>query len=374
MKTSFCFVGGGARTLMGHSEGGSERQIALLSAELARRGRLVRLVSTSCQDEAVIRGVHVLSGWPSESSLPLGLRMWAERLPSLRRLLVSLEPDILYTRGFSVFAPSVAAASRRSGAAYLAALASDDDLRVFPRSRPKGILRAAGYGPAARAAFVRFALGKACLVLAQHGGQMEACFRRGFPARLVRNAFLPPPSIPRSEDRFDVAWIGHLSAFKGFDRLLEVLPGIRGMRIAIAGAMQEDWCRQLLERALRFPGVAYLGELSHESTMELIASSKVLLNTSPAEGFSNAFLEAWFLERPVASLIANPDSLLTGAESPGFCASGDAKALAAFLADVVADPEKRLVMGARGRDLVERNHMLGPVVDSLERAAEDAVG
>ena len=177
-------MGGGAGALRGLPDGGSERQIALLSAGLARRGRLVRLVVPGHPRSELIDGVQVIPGWPPRSSWPRGIRLWADRLPALSRTISDLDPDVLYTRGFSVFGPSVAAVSRRRGCTYLAALASDDDLRVFPRSRSRGLVQTAGYGPAARAVFVGLALRRAALVLAQHAGQLEECSRMGLPARI----------------------------------------------------------------------------------------------------------------------------------------------------------------------------------------------
>lgn len=372
VKASFCFVGGGVGALRGFPDGGSERQIALLTAELARRGRLVRLVVPGYPETSCIAGVQVIPGWPQRSPWPRGIRLWADRLPALSRTLSGLEPDVLYTRGFSVFAPSVAAVARRTGCAYLAALASDDDLRVFPRSRSRGLVQTAGYGPAARAVFMGRALRRAALVLTQHAGQLEECSRMGLPSRIVRNAFVPPAAAPVEDDRFDAAWIGHLSVFKGFDKLVEVLERTGGRRIAIAGAVQGEGCATLLSRAVAIPGVEYLGELTHDDAVALIASSRVLLNTSPAEGFSNAFLEAWFLGRPVVSLHSDPDGLLSGGEPLGHCASGDVAVLVDGLERLLTDGDLRHAMGARGRERVERHHLLGPVVDSLEQAADAA--
>ncbi len=368
---SFCFVGGGARALENLSDGGSERQIALLSSELARRGRTVTLVVPGGGIRKRIGGVEVIPGWPPGSGWPRGLRFWTSRLPAMGRLLSELQPDALYTRGFSLFAPSVASVSRRTGSTYLAALASDDDLRVRPGSRPSGFVHGAGYGPAARLFFITRALRRASLVLSQHGGQLEACRRMGLESLISRNAFVPPREAPARSDSFDAAWIGHLSAFKGFDRLVEfIMSGAsRGRRIAIAGAIQGGSCLELLARVKEIPGVEYFGEVSHPNALSLIASSRVLLNTSPSEGFSNAFLEAWYLERPVVSLNSDPDGLLSGAEPLGSCAHGDLTALSAGLDLILADGDLRAGMGRRGRMHVEERHLLGPVVDSLEEAA-----
>lgn len=293
--------------------------------------------------------------------------MWAHRLPSLRRTLALLDPEMLYTRGFSLFAPAVAGAARTAGTAYMAALACDDDLRTTPLGGGSaGIAHFFGYGKAARSAFIRGALEKADIVLAQHSGQLSACADLGLSAVLLRNAFVSPVIDAAPRGNFDIAWIGHISPFKGFDRLVGMLGHLRGMKIAIVGSVQGAANQGLLARAITFPGVEYLGELRHEEAMGVLRSSSILLNTSPAEGFSNAFLEAWHLGRPVVSLSANPDGLLSGSAPFGFCGRGDPNATAEAAVSLAGDPAAVASMGSMARVYVAGNHGLELVVDSLE--------
>lgn len=368
MTGSVCFVGGGIGTLLGRPDGGSERQIALIASELAARGNRVSLVVPGLREECRIEGITVIPGWTGGSGWPKGARFFTSRLPQLKRAIAGTEPDLLYTRGFSLFAPAVASVSRRTGAAYLAALACDDDLRSRARSRPLGIIQRAGYGYAARAFFIRHALRKADLVLSQHRGQAVECERMGIASRVVRNVFLPPAGVPVTGKVFDAAWVGHVSEFKGFDRLLDILRLTSGLRVAVAGSVQGKRNGRLLHAAASVRGLEYLGELPHRQVLELVSSSGVLLNTSPAEGFPNTFLEAWYLERPVVSLVSDPDGLLSGEGSLGFCGTGSVRATAGALMELCRDPGSRLAMGARGKLHVERYHMVGTVVDSLEAA------
>ncbi len=376
MNPSWCFVGGGARALEGLPDGGSERQVALLSAELARRGHRVAILVPGPAEEGTVSGVAIVRGWEPSSAWPRGLRFWADRLPSLKRALGRLEPGVVYTRGFSVFAPSVACAAGRLGAPYLAALACDDDLRTAPRGGPSGAVGSAGYGRVARAAFVRLALRRASIVLPQHSGQSAECGRMGLVSEIVRNAFVPFERPPGSPEAFDACWIGHISAFKGFDRLVELLELTRDsrLRVAVAGAVQDDACLRMLERARSSGLIEYLGEIPHAEAVSVMASSKVLLNTSPSEGFSNAFLEAWFLGRPVLSLNSDPDGLLSDSEPRGICARGSMDAMGEGFRRLLADRGTRREMGEAGRRRVESHHLIGPVADSLLAAAGRAAG
>jgi len=372
MKGSVCLVGGGIRTLLGTPDGGSERQIALIADELAARGNSVSLVVPGLRDGVSIRNINVLPGWEDGKVWPKGLRFFAHRLPGLKRVIAGLEPDLLYTRGFSLFAPAVASVALKTGATYLAALACDDDLRTRALSRPLGIAQRAGYGSTARAFFIRCALRKASLVLSQHGGQAIVCKEMGIPSRTVRNVFCPPAVVPEARKVFDIAWVGHISEFKGFDRLLEILERTKGLRVAVAGAVQGGRNNRLLEAAANVRDLEYMGELPHAEILELMSCSSVLLNTSPAEGFPNTFLEAWYLERPVVSLVSDPDGLLSGGEPLGFCGNGSVPATAEALLRLCADPVCRLQMGMRGRSHVERHHLVKAVVDSLEKAWESS--
>lgn len=376
MKPSWCFVGGGARALAGLPDGGSERQVAILSAELARRGHPVTILVPGPAEEGTVSGVGIVRGWEAVSAWPRGLRFWAGRLPSLKRALRKLEPGVVYTRGFSVFAPSVAGAARRIGAPYLAALACDDDLVTSPSGGPSGAVGRAGYGRVARAAFVRLALRRASMVLSQHSGQLAECRRMGLPSEVVRNAFVPFEKPAERPVMFDACWIGHVSAFKGFDSLVELLSRVadRRLRVAVAGAVQDRACRGMLEKALESGLIEYLGEIPHAEALSVMASSKVLLNTSPSEGFSNAFLEAWYLGRPVLSLESDPDGLLSGAAPLGICARGRMEAMEDGLRRLLSDGGARHDMGEAGRRRVEAHHLAGPVVDSLLEAAGRASG
>ncbi len=366
MRGSVCFVGGGIRTLLGRPDGGSERQIALLANELASRGNRVSLVVPGLRDECRVREIQVLPGWSGGKAWPKGLRFLTHRLPRLKRVITDTEPDLLYTRGFSLFAPTVASVAVKSRATYLAALACDDDLRTTALSRTFGIVQRAGYGSLARTFFIKYALRKADLVLSQHTGQAFACENMGILSQIVRNVFCPPSVIPEKRKVFDIAWVGHISEFKGFDRLLDVLELTKGLKVAVAGAVQGVRNSRLLDAAATVHGLEYLGELPHEKVLQLISGSSVLVNTSPAEGFPNTFLEAWYLERPVVSLVSDPDGLLSGDEPLGFCGKGSVTATAEALMRLCANSGARPEIGIKGRSYVERNHLVKNVVDSLE--------
>lgn len=270
-----------------------------------------------------------------------------------------------------MFAPSAASAAGSTGSGYLAALACDDDLRRLALSRKSFGFQKPGYGIIIRGLFIRRALGRASAVLAQSSFQAGKCLDMGFRTRIVRNAFVPPGEAQVESETYDAAWVGHISPFKGFDRLLDLLGRSGGLRVAVVGGVQGEASASLMRRASEIPGLTLLGELPHREACGVISSSRVLLNTSPSEGFPNAFLEAWYLGRPVVSLSADPDGLLSGQSPLGCCGGGSLERTALAMEGLLSDPEARRDMGARGRLYVTENHLLSAVADSLEAVLDE---
>lgn len=365
-RMRFCFVGSGAATLSGSTEGGLEGQNALLCRSLASRGHDVLLVSTGqVLEEARTAGVRIIPGWGPGGG-PRGLRLLTRRLPTLGRVLESTGAEVFYARGFSLFAPTVVSAARRCGGVSLLALASDSDImepsrlrRAFGGGRPPR-----GFGVAAHL-YYRFAgLSRADMVLAQSTGQEARCRRLGLECRILGNAFEPPQEVPAPEDSCDAAWVGRLSLFKGVRELADLAEACPGLRISVAGDADPS-VSHLVARLSVLPNVRLLGRLSRDGTMSVISGAKILLNTSPLEGFSNAFLEAWFLGRPVVSLHSNPDGLLSGDGALGACASGSEEALASSLVSLCGDEAARREIGVRSVRYVQENHLVDAVVDRL---------
>ena len=54
----------------------------------------------------------------------------------------------------------------------------------------------------------------------------------------------------------------------------------------------------------------YIGSLTNSEVQDWISKSKLLINTSDAEGFSNTYIEAWANGVPVISHGVDPDDVI----------------------------------------------------------------
>lgn len=89
---------------------------------------------------------------------------------------------------------------------------------------------------------------------------------------------------------------------------------------------------------------------------ELLSISEICVLTSTAEGFSNSILEYMALSKPViATNVGGAAEAIVENETGFLVESNDDKALAKYLLELLANPEKATKMGKAGRKKVEEN-------------------
>jgi glycosyltransferase involved in cell wall biosynthesis len=136
---------------------------------------------------------------------------------------------------------------------------------------------------------------------------------------------------------------------------LELIPQQVELNITHAGAGDEP---DLIERARaasqQNSRYQWVGALSHEKALELLAQSHLTLNTSRSEGCAGAVVEALALDIPLlASNIAGNRGVL-GETHPGLFGVGDASALAAHLRRACAEEGYREDLRLAGRTRLPR--------------------
>jgi glycosyltransferase involved in cell wall biosynthesis len=187
--------------------------------------------------------------------------------------------------------------------------------------------------------------------------------RLGVPARRaaviangVELADLAPAETP---DEPYVLHLGRVNWKKGLDRLVRALPHAPGVRALIAGN-DEEGCRASLERLARACGVAervrFTGPVYGEAKWRLLRGAHALVLPSHSENFGNAVLEAMAVARPVIVSPAVGLAQAVRVSGCGIVVDSEPLALGNALREIWRDTALRRSMGARGRELAEREY------------------
>jgi glycosyltransferase involved in cell wall biosynthesis len=175
----------------------------------------------------------------------------------------------------------------------------------------------------------------------------------------------PPPQ--REESCFQVCVLAHLRTVKDPLRpayAVRELPPSSRIRVKHAGAVLDpDFGRQVEAEQRTNPRYQWLGPLSHENSLDLLARSHVLLLTSKLEGGANVVSEAIAVGTPVISSFISGSVGILGTDYPGYFPVGDSAALRELLQRAESDD-------GFYRDLQRRVARLHPLVNvAREREA-----
>ena len=373
----FCIVYPYLRWLLGKPCGGAEKQVGLLAQHLVRRGHDVTFVALEYRGhETEIGGVHIRRG-REEGGGGGWLRAATRGLPSLERTIAEIGADLYYVRGAQAASRWVISAAHALGAPALVGLASDRNLRpqcgraLVPLGRgPLGGVT----GYAAWLLLQRPALRAADAIIVQNEEQASRCSRMGLPHLLVPSIVEPPPrDLLESEADYDVVWAANVHTVgrrgKGVEPLLALVRTLPEVRFAVVGALTDVSLGAVLADLREAPNVDLLGSLGYGQAQALLARSRLVLNTSRAEGFSNVMLEGWALGRPSVTLSVNPSGLLAerrwpssdpqgraGREALGACAGGDLRVLSRLVGEALGDEAALRSVGRRCRAYVAQVH------------------
>jgi glycosyltransferase involved in cell wall biosynthesis len=160
----------------------------------------------------------------------------------------------------------------------------------------------------------------------------------------------------------------------GFDVLLHAMTRLPGCHLLLAGEGPERAPLEALVRRLGLGGrVTMPGWRSDVGA--LLSACNLFVCPSRHEPMGNVVLEAWSARRAVVAADAQgPSELIEDGATGRLVPREDAAALAAAIAELVAQPERAAALAAAGRAAFERHHAAGPVLARwhclLERIAE----
>jgi glycosyltransferase involved in cell wall biosynthesis len=324
---SVCFVAPNAYSaLSGRADlshgGGAERQQVLLAEELVRRGHRVSFVVLDHgqpKDEE-IRGVRILKCYRQDRGIR-GVRFLHPRLTGLWCAMARADADVYYQRSAEAETGLVAQWCRQHARAFIFAAASDTDcsarLPLIPRWSERLLFR--------------WGLRCAHAVIVQTSVQQEMMMAEfGIPSAVVRSCFAwpssaehPLPGQPGGGERKNILWAGRLSEEKRPEWVIRLARELPGHRFDIVGPCGVDaaYGRRVVAEIESLPNARWHGYVPHHRMSEMYRNARVLLCTSPAEGFPNVFLEAWSCGTGVLSTI-DPDGVIdrfqTGKVAAGF--------------------------------------------------------
>ncbi len=365
-----CIVGHSAGGF-GERDGGSERQSAMLARGLAARGHDVAYIVTGLRGgDRTVDGVRLRAGWDADA----GVRFVraAHRYPRLLGMLRAERADVYYCRGAGYYTPFVMHAANNVDARSVLALASDKDLyaasgKVLFKVRSARL--SAAIGPLAHAGFRRWGLRAADWVAVQNEEQAAACAALGLRHAVLPSIVEPPLEPPlATEATRDVVWVGNVfdgRRSKGIGSLIVLAQLLPAVGFTVVGKLGGQVGHAALETLERLPNVELDGPLSHTETLRRMAEHRLVINTSPSEGFSNVMLEGWSLGLPAVTLAVNPSRLLT-ADRLGICAGGVPQDMAAAIVALLEESAARAAMGRRCRDYVAATHASATVCAAFE--------
>ena len=339
--------------------GGIEVQLSLLARGLAARGFDVSVVTCDYgqPDDLIVDGVRLIKCYRPNDGLPV-LRFFHPRLSTTVAALHRADADVYMLQGAGMYAGLVADVARSMGRRFLFMVGHDYDvLRDMP-----DVL-----GWRDRTWYLRGLAGADRIVVQTE--KQRAMLREafGYDSMVVMNPVDIPDEIAEPASSRRVVWVATYKPSKRpewFTRLAERHPELECAMVGVVPTppLTDADYRAALAVGERCPSLTVHGPLPHERIGEFLRGAALFTHTSPAEGFPNAFLEAWSHGLPTVTCF-DPDGIIArehlGEQHDGFEAWEEA------VVRWMADPAGRAEAGARARAYARSVHGSGEIHDRI---------
>jgi glycosyltransferase involved in cell wall biosynthesis len=144
------------------------------------------------------------------------------------------------------------------------------------------------------------------------------------------------------------------------------------IKLILAGpVIEQDNADHILSKGKALKFFSYLGELSQHGTRRLMYATDIFLNTSISEGMSGAILEAMSESLPIIATRNSGNADLVDNNVNGFLVPlNDQDDLIEKLMRLISDKELRDNMGAKGKEIIEKNYLPELEIDRLLKVYE----
>lgn len=355
------------------SLGGAEKQVYYLATAFARNGHHVDLYTMDIDESFFKDGVNVIPAWNRKAGIRF-IRYFTHRIPRLGQKLRDGNYDLVYMRGYSEFSQSVVRTLRHSEAQSVIALASDKNLswNMWKQSFPERNKWKDPQNWLMQYIFRRITLRYVSIIVTQNEIQSKLAKQYGKNIVYIPSIFRANIATEHAEmPKGGIAWIGGLRPEKGVNSLLTIIDALPEINFTVVGHAKGEIQKKYSQELISKSNVAYIKYLDNSHMHVLLSGMGLLLNTSPHEGFSNTFLEAWYAGTPVVSLVANPSNLLSD-ESLGWCADGNLNDLVRAIKKMMNDESKLNMYSKKAKDYVIQYHGENGIVSKFEKLVEEA--
>jgi glycosyltransferase involved in cell wall biosynthesis len=292
--------------------------------------------------------------------VPADIRSLREHVQALREL----RPDILHANLISPFACQYAIAAAtalgiRSVAVYQLPNRPADRLqRVLKLLTARVTSAHVGVGACTSREIEALLRLRPGAVHTIHNGVPD----RGVPERAVSERSQPI-----------VGFVGRLAPQKGLDVLIRALADVPAVRTVLVGQGEEEASlRELAHRLGVAEGIEFRGW--NDEPQRLLSSFDIFVLPSRFEGFPLAVLEAQLAELPVvASNVGSVGEAVVTGTTGILVPPDDPAMLAAALASLAADPDRRRALGQAGRERVLAHFTADRMAAGYERLYAELV-
>lgn len=328
-RGKFCFI---LPNIHGEFSGGAETQCFFLAQELLVRGWEVHYIREANVEGTVDYQGIVVHAIPKQRKL-FKWRNWFR----LKKIMRSIAADIWYVRANMSYLPFVTWHAKHANGKTIWAFSRDSQFDYTKRNI-EGRLFHNCIAWLDHLAFFK-ALNYVDGILLQTDLQKQMLFRKLLlNGEVIHNAHPVPKEKGVRPRENIVVWVGRLQEFKHPERFLDIVGLLKDTPISfcLVGDSDNGKIREKITKgSSSLSNFQWIGSASLEEVHRLLETSKVLVNTSDYEGFSNTFIEAWMRGVPVVSLFVDPDNLI-GDRRLGFVV-GNISSAARKIEELVSD-------------------------------------